>query len=86
MTSIKFTDAKKVRILMHSINVFAVSFSFMFLLNYLGPTFGIDVNKPLKEYDSFTVVAGIASIIIGLVFLYGISFKLLSLLFRMLKI
>ena len=86
MVSLKFTDArnertKKLRLLAHAINVFIVTFIFTLLLNYIGSAMGIDVHKPLKEYDGSVVSIGLAMMLIVYTALYAISFKILSWIF-----
>lgn len=91
MTSLKFTDAKnekarKLRILAHAINVFMVTFTFTLLLNYVGSEMGVDVNKPLKEYDDYSVSIGLAIMLFGFIALYTISFKILGWIFSRFRI
>ena len=91
MKSLKFTDAKnekarKLRVLAHAINAFIVTFTVTLLLNYVGSAMGIDVNKPLKEYDGYTVSSGLAMMLLGFIVLYAISFKILSWIFSRFRI
>lgn len=91
MKSIKFSDAvsekgKKLRILIHLINVFVVSCVYILLVHKVGVELGIDVNRRLREYDKFTVLTGFGLMIILFTLLYGISFKILSWLFFKFKI
>lgn len=91
MVSLKFTDARnerarKLRLLAHVINVFVVTFIFTLLLNYVGSALGIDVNKPLKEYNGSIVFIGLAMMLLGFTILYAISFKILSWIFLKFKL
>jgi hypothetical protein len=91
MRSLKFSDStsgrgKKLRLWLHLINVIIVTFVYVMLVHKVGAELGIDVNKPLKEYDKFTVLSGFALMLVSLTILYGISFKLLSWLFFKFKI
>jgi len=91
MVSLKLTDARnerarKLRLLAHAINVFIVTFVFTLLLNYVGSAMGIEVNKPLKEYDGSVVTIGLVMILLGFTALYAISFKILSWIFVLFRI
>ncbi len=86
MASIKFTDStsqkgKRIRLLIHFINVIVVTFSYVLLVHRVGAELGIDVDRPLREYETSTVFIGLASMLLALAILYGISFKLISWLF-----
>tara|TARA_B100002049_G_C16054388_1_gene365065 strand:- start:488 stop:763 length:276 start_codon:yes stop_codon:yes gene_type:complete len=91
MGSLKFSDStsekgKKVRLIIHTINVFIVTFIYITLVHKVGAELGIDVNKPLREYDKVIVLSGFALMLFSLAILYGVSFKILSWIFSKLKI
>lgn len=91
MKSIKFSDSvsergKNLRVLIHAINVCFITFVYVFLVHKVGAELGIDVNKPLREYDIVIVISGLGLMILSLSILYGISFKVLSWLFFKFKI
>lgn len=91
MRSLKFSGSasergKKLRFWLHLINVIIVTFVYVMLVHKAGAELGVDVNKPLKEYDKFTVLSGFAFMLVSLTILYGISFKIISWLFFKFKI
>ena len=56
MASIKFTDSnsekgKRIRLLIHFVNVIVVTFVYILLVHRVGVELGVDVNKPLREYE-----------------------------------
>lgn len=91
MASIKFTDSnsekgKRIRLLIHFVNVILVTFVYILLVHRVGAELGVDVNKPLREYEKSTVFIGLASMLLTLAILYGISFKVISWIFLKLRI
>lgn len=91
MRSIKLTDSrseagKKLRLLLHLINVIIVSFIYVLLVHKVGAELGVDVNKPLREHDKMTVLLGFSIMLISLAILYSVSFKILSWLFSKFRI
>lgn len=91
MRSIKFSDSvsergKKLRLWIHLINVCVVSFLYVLLVHKVGAELGIDVNRPLREYDKLTVLSGFGLMLLSFILLYGLSFKILSWLFFKFKI
>lgn len=91
MRSIKFSDSvsergKKIRVWVHLMNVCIVTFIYVLLVHKVGAELGIDVNKPLRQYDKVTVLCGLGLMLLSLTILYGISFKILSWLFFKFKI
>lgn len=91
MGSLKFSDSssksgKRKRLLLHILNVCIVTFIYVLLVHKIGNEFGIDVDKPLREYDMRTVLTGLVLMVFSLAVLYGISFKILKWIFFKLKI
>jgi putative Mn2+ efflux pump MntP len=86
MSSLKISDSrtekgKKIKLLLHLINVCIVTFIYITLVYKVGAALGVDVDKPLREYDKLTVLSGFLLMLLGLSILYGTSFKILSWLF-----
>lgn len=91
MTSIKITNsnsekAKRIRLLIHLINTIVITFLYVLLVNKVGAWLEIDVNKPLREYEKSTILAGLVSMLLFQATLYGISFRIISWIFQKFRI
>lgn len=91
MTSIKFMDSssergKRIRLVIHLLNVIVVTFFYVLFVHKVGAEFGIDVNKPLREYENTKVFLGFVLMSLTLALLYGTSFKVVSWIFKKFRI
>ncbi|KZN70511.1 hypothetical protein N478_00985 [Pseudoalteromonas luteoviolacea S4060-1] len=63
-----------------------MTFIYVTLVHKAGVEFGVDVTKPLREYDKAIVLSGFALMLFSLAILYGVSFKILSWIFAKFRI
>ena len=70
MASIKFTDSnsrKQANTAFNSLlNVIVVTFVYILLVHRVGVELGVDVNKPLRNYEKSTVFIELASMLLTL--------------------
>ena len=64
--------AKIIRYFLYTFLVFLATFSFVYLVHYMGGVLGVDVNKPLREIPTHVVILGLLGMLFATVLIYSI--------------
>jgi hypothetical protein len=63
-------SAKRTRVVLHTINVAAVTFIFITLAHRISNYFGIDPDLPAKHQDQFTNLIALSTMLVVLILFY----------------
>jgi hypothetical protein len=91
LTSIKISDArtnraKRLRVLIHTMNMFLLGIIFMTFLRILSATFEVELNVPIRQYDYVQVLLLFGSLLIISMLWLQFSFYIIRKIFIKTKI
>ena len=64
--------AKIIRYFLYTFLILLATFSFVYLVHYMGDVLGVDVNKPLREIPTHVVILGLLGMLFATVLIYSI--------------